>query len=71
MGGGGRKEKKEKNMERKKEEQRGERKSSFVETILMPGIVSFILFSSDFLLLFRSQINGLELVTPIFQSYIY
>lgn len=46
--------------------QRGERKSSFVETILMPGIVSFIPFSSDFWLLF----NGLELVTPIFQSYI-
>lgn len=32
---------------------------------------SFILIpsSSDFLLLFRSQKNGLELVTPIFQSY--
>lgn len=68
----GREEKRERetSRERKKEEKNGweqeliyrNNSTAWNSFILIPS-------SSDFLLLFRSQKNGLELVTPIFQSY--
>lgn len=39
---GGKKRKRKTGREKRRTEQRGERKSSFRETILMPGIVSFL-----------------------------